>query len=230
MSTPLQPHEREVWSNVIVHGPEAASYLQGQLSQDLAGDAAWPRPALVLAPDSVVITSCDVAPDVDGFVLTVPTSLAEAARDQLQRFKLRTRVTIDIESDVPGRFEFVEQRVAARWPGAGEFERRLTPHSFGRTFVHATVSFAKGCFTGQELVGRLDARSSSVPWRLVHFDADSLDDVETVIASVGPANPRGVTTVVLRDGRVEGLAVAHRTVLATVDAGSAFGVRLTEVG
>jgi len=35
------------------------------------------------------------------------------------------------------------------------------------------VSFTKGCFTGQELVGRLDARGSSVPWRMVRASGPS---------------------------------------------------------
>ena len=33
--------------------------------------------------------------------------------------------------------------------------------------VERTVSFTKGCYTGQELVARIDARGSNVPRRLV---------------------------------------------------------------
>ena len=33
--------------------------------------------------------------------------------------------------------------------------------------VERTVSFTKGCYTGQELVARLDARGSNVARRLV---------------------------------------------------------------
>ena len=47
--------------------------------------------------------------------------------------------------------------------------------------VERTVSFTKGCFTGQELVARLDARGSKVARRLcgVVIDRDVGDRVPT---------------------------------------------------
>jgi folate-binding protein YgfZ len=42
--------------------------------------------------------------------------------------------------------------------------------------VARTVSFTKGCYTGQELVARLDARGSKVPRRLVGVVAPAGDD------------------------------------------------------
>ena len=49
--------------------------------------------------------------------------------------------------------------------------------------VDRTVSFTKGCFTGQELVARLDARGSKVARRLWGL----------VVAAVGPADRSGPT-------------------------------------
>jgi folate-binding protein YgfZ len=43
--------------------------------------------------------------------------------------------------------------------------------------VERTVSFTKGCYTGQELVARLDARGSNVPRRLVGVLAPAWDEV-----------------------------------------------------
>src|ERR1700722_127176 len=43
--------------------------------------------------------------------------------------------------------------------------------------VERTVSFTKGCYTGQELVARLDSRGSKVPCRLVGVVAPAGDDV-----------------------------------------------------
>src|SRR5665213_3268768 len=85
------------WSVLKARGPETESFLQGQLSQDLAlvdEVGAW---ALLLEPDSVVITSCFVQRTHDGFDVTVPRALAEVAAKRLTRFLLRTKCTIDVE-------------------------------------------------------------------------------------------------------------------------------------
>ena len=42
--------------------------------------------------------------------------------------------------------------------------------------VERTVSFTKGCYTGQELVARLDSRGSNVPRRLVGVVAPPGDE------------------------------------------------------
>jgi folate-binding protein YgfZ len=103
--------------------------------------------------------------------------------------------------------------IVAGWPSSAEFEVPLTPQTFGAAFVNATVSFTKGCFTGQELVGRLDARGSSVPWRLVRCVGASVQRVDDVLRSKGPDGPKGVTTVVATPQGVVALGIAHRTLL-----------------
>jgi folate-binding Fe-S cluster repair protein YgfZ len=115
---------------------------------------------------------------------------------------------------VEGPFATLDEQIRANWPGVREFALALTPHSFGRSFVSATISFQKGCFTGQELVGRLDARGSSVPWRFVHVRGASSSEVDAYLKSKGPAGPQGVTSAWMTDGRLEGLGVAHRTLLS----------------
>jgi hypothetical protein len=79
------------WSALEVRGPEAEAFLQGQLSQDVSlvnEDGAW---ALILEPDSVVLTSCFVHRREDGFDVIVPRELAEVASKRLRRFLLRTK-------------------------------------------------------------------------------------------------------------------------------------------
>ncbi|MDE3065518.1 MAG: hypothetical protein KGJ36_07600, partial [Acidobacteriota bacterium] len=118
---------------------------------------------------------------------------------------------LEVLEDVEGPFATTADLVDARWPGAREFARELAPHSFGSRVLDRTVSFTKGCYTGQELVARLDARGAKVPWRLVHATGPSVDAIAAVLASTGPDGPRGVTTAVVRDGAVAALAVAHRS-------------------
>lgn len=201
------------WSVIRARGLDSESFLQGQLSQDLTNldeRGSW---ALLLAPDSVVITSCFVTPGDDGFDVVVPRALAADAAQRLQRFLLRIKCTLEVEDSAEGPFTTLEERVRLAWPGEPEFAKSLTPHSFGRTFVNAAISFTKGCFTGQELVGRLDARGSSVPWRFVRVDAPSCERADEVLKSRGPDGPQGVTSATMKDGRCVGLGIAHRTLL-----------------
>jgi folate-binding Fe-S cluster repair protein YgfZ len=205
------------WSVIEARGDDAETFLQGQLSQDLAAlgpDGAW---TLVLAPDSVVVTAAR-ATQVDGGIdLVVPRELAEATASRLRRFLLRTQCTLSVREVETGPYATIDELIDARWPGANEFARSLTPHSFGRHFVDATISFQKGCFTGQELVGRLDARGSSVPWRFVRVTGPNAEVIDAMLTSKGPEGPKGLTSWRTRDGEVEGLGIAHRTLIG-VDA------------
>ncbi|MHB1969534.1 MAG: hypothetical protein ACYCPK_04780, partial [Acidimicrobiales bacterium] len=137
--------------------------------------------------------------------------LAEVTLRRLTRFRLRVDCALELIESVEGPFATIGARLDARWPGAPEAARALTPHSLGRRVLEATVSFTKGCYTGQELVGRLDARGARVPWRVVVARAPSVEAIEAVLTGRGPEGPRGVTTAIERDGVVEALGVAHRT-------------------
>jgi folate-binding Fe-S cluster repair protein YgfZ len=200
------------WSAISARGAQSEAFLQGQLSQDLSAisDGAW---ALVLTPDSVVITSCFVTKCDDGFDMQLPRALGDVALTRLRRFLLRTKCTLTIADTATGPFTTVEQQVRAGLPGVGEFERHLTPHSFGGSFIASTVSFSKGCFTGQELVGRLDARGSSVPWRFVRVIGPNVARIEELLRSKGPTGPQGVTSVSRSSDAVAVLGIAHRTLL-----------------
>jgi folate-binding protein YgfZ len=203
------------WSVIEARGSDARSFLQGQLSQDLESigpEGAW---TLVLAPDSVVIAVGRIHVHDDGLDLVVPRELADVTHARLRRFLLRSHCTLEVRDIEDGPFASLAEQIELNWPGPHEIERNLTPHSFGRSFVDATISFTKGCFTGQELVGRLDARGSSVPWRLVRVEGASAPSIEEFLRSKGPEGPQGLTSALERDGCVVGLGVAHRTLLAS---------------
>lgn len=62
---------------------------------------------------------------------------------------------------------FEAARIEAGIPLLGrELTDRTIPQETGTAFVGGVVSFTKGCYTGQELVARLDARGSNVARRL----------------------------------------------------------------
>ena len=69
-------------------------------------------------------------------------------------------------------------RVEAGFPRHGaELDERTIPAEAG--LVEASVSFTKGCYTGQELVARIDSRGSNVPRHL------------RALVLSGPAGPGG---------------------------------------
>ena len=217
------------WSVVRVAGSQAENFLQGQLSQDvtaLSGSGEW---SLVLSPESVVLSSCLVRRDENVFTLLVSRSLADAVAQRLRKFKVRVDCTVEVENTTQGPYLNFATMVESRWPGANEFAAQLTPQSFGARFVRTTVSFTKGCYTGQELVGRLDARGASVPWRLVHVRGPSLERLDEVLCSKGPAGPAGVTTAVRTGQSVRGLGFAHRSLFASLHLDAFPDVSIEEV-
>ena len=153
------------WSAVVVSGPEAESFLSGQLTQDVTG-LEGPRWSLVLQPDSTVVAPVWVTRVGDDLALVLERDLAETTLARLARFRLRVACSLELVESVEGPYATLGERVGARWPGAPEVARGLTPHGLGRRVLEATVSFTKGCYTGQELVERVESRKAAPPRRL----------------------------------------------------------------
>lgn len=125
---------------VTVSGPDSASYLQGQLSQDVStmapGATAW---TFVLAPQGKVEGWGRVHRlDDDRFSIMVDAGAGEAWDARLRRFLLRTKAEIDVAGAVPvvalrgaGSDELVQQLDGAAgagwheagWPGVDGFDR-----------------------------------------------------------------------------------------------------------
>ncbi len=109
-------------------------------------------------------------------------------------------------------------RIEAGLPAAG---REITEGTIAAEvgLVERTVSFTKGCFTGQELVARLDSRGTKVARRLagVVIAGASPDDLPPAGASVapedGPESGR-LTSVAWSPGlgAVVALSLLHRRV------------------
>ncbi len=202
------------WSCIRVTGADATTFLQSQLSQDLSALGARSARSALLEPDGTVVAAVFVSGRGEDIDLVVSTELADATIARLRRFRLRARCEFAVSDETQGPYESEADRVGDGWPGAAEFAARLGPHSFGRRFVSETVSFAKGCFTGQELVARLDARGANVPWRLVEARGPSTEPIDTYLRSTGPDGPSGVTSSVIDHDGVLALGFAHRSLLA----------------
>jgi folate-binding protein YgfZ len=190
-------------------GPDVTPFLQGQLSQEVAGLAVgastW---ALLLQPQGKVTAFLRVLRvGEEEFVLETDAGFAPAVIERLNRFKLRVKCDLDplvwrcVAVRGPKAHELVEGGVVADWPGlpgvdlvgeapaapagvamcgmdayeavrieAGipvmgrELDEGTIPAEAG--VVDMSVSFTKGCYTGQELVARIDSRGGNVPRRL----------------------------------------------------------------
>jgi len=200
---------------VRVVGPDAVSFLQGQLSQDVArldvGACAW---TFVLQPQGKVDAWFRVTRVAeDEYLCDVDAGWGAAIVTRLQRFKLRVKVDIElldwqcvavreiaaaaidavacgaviappvewagtfgvdllgptvvapsgvVEAD---RLEYDTWRVAVGMPAMGaELDESTIPAEAG--VVDISVSFTKGCYTGQELVARIDSRGNRTPRNL----------------------------------------------------------------
>ena len=201
---------------LTVSGAEAVTWLQGQLSQDVAalapGDTSW---TFVLGPQGKVDGWGRLHRVSDDVVqIDVDAGAGPAWVTRLERFKLRTKAEIDLAPDVPtvavrgdvagegasglpagwpgtegvdhlgagsdlvaslvadGAIEVTGDELDARRIRAGvpmwgaELTDDVIPATIGQWAIEASVSFTKGCFTGQELVARIDSRGGNVPRRL----------------------------------------------------------------
>lgn len=207
---------------VRVHGPDALTFLQGQLSADVAalgpGDSTW---SLLLQPQGKVdawlrvTRRADAADGSQDVVIDLDGGAGEAAVKRLERFKLRVDATIesldwvcialrgpaaasvDVSAtgaalvlpvdwrglpgvdllgpsvSVPdgvhegGLDAFTNVRVEQGWPVMGaELDDTVIPAEAGQWLIDSSVSFTKGCFTGQELVARIDSRGGNTPRHL----------------------------------------------------------------
>jgi tRNA-modifying protein YgfZ len=96
-------------------------------------------------------------------------------------------------------------RIEAGVPVMGhELTERTIPAEAGQEVIDRAVSFTKGCFTGQELVARIDSRGGRVP-RLLRG----------VVTTAGPLPPAGATV------EVDGAAVGALTSVAGPPEGGA---------
>jgi folate-binding protein YgfZ len=70
-----------------------------------------------------------------------------------------------------GLAAFDSVRIEAGWPALGselgtQLEPKIIPAEAGQWLIDASVSFTKGCYTGQELVARVDSRGNNTPRNL----------------------------------------------------------------
>lgn len=118
-------------------------------------------------------------------------------------------------------------RIEAGVPKMGvELDESTIPAAAG--IVEQSVSFTKGCYTGQELVARIDSRGNNVPKRLLSIVLEG-DDVPASEAEVViDGNVVGVVTSAAFSGHV-GSAVGLAYIGRAAEAGQAVTVEIDGV-
>lgn len=157
------------YSKILVSGADAFDFLQAQLSNDLRlldkHDellAAWCN------PKGRVICILRVRRSDDGYLLILPTELADSVLRRLTMFRFRSKVEFGAESaspdelGIPGPVEdwLLDNLRAGRpevWQAQSE---AFTPHMLNLDLLGA-VSFDKGCYPGQEIVARTHYRGAT---------------------------------------------------------------------
>ncbi len=204
----------QVTELVVVEGTDAASYLDSQCTQDLSSLGVGDQSAtLLLDPKGELVTVAVVRATTAGRVeLEVPLGTGEASVARLRRFAIRSDVQIRLDAMPPVAPTYPDDlaRICARVPGAAELRRGLVPHGLDESVRARCVSFTKGCYPGQELVARMEARGATPPYVLRELTAP----IPLVVGDeVGDASLDGVVTSVAldaSDGRCHALAVLHR--------------------
>ncbi|MDE0701539.1 MAG: hypothetical protein OXH61_12575 [Acidimicrobiaceae bacterium] len=109
----------------------------------------------------------DAEPEENDPALTVPTQAALTATFRWPGFAGSDH--LDVGLAVPSGIEiddnaFEKARIRAAVPRLGvDIGDNTIPAEGGANLIEQSVSFTKGCYTGQELVARIDSRGGNVP-------------------------------------------------------------------
>jgi len=257
----VAPIRRDV---IVASGPDTISFLQGQMSQDITavavGSSAW---SFVLQPQGKVDAWVRVHRSGDDEVrIDVDAGSGEAVVARLERFKLRTKCDLALDTDVGSvavRNMLVDEGLACGWPGVegvdvvgkgvddigvdqdvlhyddeafqaerircgvprmgAEITSGTIPAELGDWLVQASVSFTKGCFTGQELVARIDSRGGNVPRHLRVFTSEDLPPARGTEVVVDEQAVGTITSSAIGAwGDAVGLAFIRRATVPPFDA------------
>jgi folate-binding protein YgfZ len=214
------PAGRATYDSLAVSGPDSATYLQSQLSQDLAGLAVGERCwSLLLEPAGKVIALVRVVRvGDDDYRLDVDAGYGEVVRERLMRFMIRMKITVSEvhHGDRPDS-SATARRVVAGWPAVGAeiVPGESIPAQTG--VIGVAVSFTKGCYPGQELVERMDSRGASAPRTLRRIDVattaqpgDEVVDASGEVVGEVTSVAGSVALALIRRGAEIGDPIDHR--------------------
>lgn len=199
-------------SNILVDGPDAYEFLQGQLSNDMR--RLDTEPSLLSAwcnPKGRVIWFGSIEKTASGFALSCPTEIAADIVERLGIFRFRAKVTFSIQ-DSDLRLER-GQLVREGEPLIGDAQSEsFTPHMLNLDRLDA-ISLDKGCYTGQEIVARTHYKGATKR-RTLRFGVSDTVQVGDKVLSDG--KPIGEVLNVSADECLAVVAVAKADAPITI--------------
>lgn len=197
-------------SRLIVTGKDAASFLQGQTTADINKlsfidqDSQQPYglSAICNRQGRVISLFWAIQVDAETFHLLLPESLAEKVQKHLMIFIFRSKVTITLDEPSQEDLATLPQSLIIPWI-IDENSEEYVPQMLSLDLLKA-INFKKGCYTGQEIVARMQYLGKHKR-RLARVIAENADDL-TVNAKILDENNKDAGTIVYSEGH-EALAV-----------------------
>lgn len=216
------------YSTIEAAGPDAAEFLQGQLTADIRALAADSAPGLAAwcNPKGRVIALFRLRLADGAYRLALPADLAAAVEKRLAMFRFRSKVEIAVADASADDLGLATGTTLGDWQraqfraGIAEIctpqSEQFTPHMLNLDLLDA-VSFDKGCYTGQEIVARTHYRGTTKR-RMLRFgcdgDAAPGDKVlleERAVGDVVNVSDSELLAVVPLDAAATGLTVNGST-------------------
>src|SRR4051812_22520667 len=220
------------WSLLLQPSGKVDAWLRATREADdafvLDVDGGWGEALLRRLLRFKLRTKCDLAP-VNGWrCLAVRNAKPDDETDPRVRSivwpatdgfdLLGSDVEPPHDLEVAGADTYERARIEAGVPALGrELTEATIPVEAGQWLVDASVSFTKGCFTGQELVARIDSRGGNAPRPIrglriggAAARGDEIVSDGKAIGTLSSAAPAG-------DGTTVALAPLSRTVSIDTD-------------
>ncbi|WP_051396200.1 folate-binding protein YgfZ [Ignatzschineria larvae DSM 13226] len=149
-------------SRLRVEGQDAATFLQGQITADIhhlnfllpcQNHERTTGLAALCNRQGRVITLFWIIKTDSGFNLLLPSALAEKVAQYLKIFIFRAKVTLTIEDVTEADLITLPSELIIPWITESNSEAYV-PQMLSLDILGA-ISFKKGCYTGQEIVARM---------------------------------------------------------------------------
>lgn len=145
------------YAQLKIAGIDAKKFLQGQLTcnmDDITSNE--PKLAALCNPQGRVISLFRIYWQDQAYYLIMPTSLISTTTETLKKYAVFFKVTMTTEPDTRtiNPHAAVQNLVPEIYP---ETSGLFLPHDLRLPELNA-VSFNKGCYTGQEIIARMEYR------------------------------------------------------------------------
>jgi folate-binding protein YgfZ len=161
------------WSLLLEPSGKVTAWLRVTRTADdefiLDTDSGWGDAIITRLNRFKLRTKCDIEP-IDGWrCLAVRGTTVDDSTARLIAWPGVEGVDllgagVTLPNDVPLREDYERVRIESGVPAMGrELTESMIPVDAGQWLIDASVSFTKGCYTGQELVARIDSRGGRAP-------------------------------------------------------------------